>query len=102
MNKPYYPCEHCIYFYQHYELSYEMIHKLSCGHCNVKKQIVKLSQRECKYFEEHKDKIDRVEKENHALYVLSNIEKNIANLKLYFNSDRALQQVDKCLLDRLK
>ena len=102
INKPYYPCEHCIHFHQHYGLSNEMIHKLYCGHCDIKKQIVKFRQFECKNFEEHTKEMDREEKEKRAIYVLTNIEKTLANLKLYFNNDKPEQQIDDCLLDRLK
>ena len=41
-------------------------------------------------------------KEKRAMYVLTNIEKTLANLKLYFNNDKPAQQVDECLFDRLK
>lgn len=102
MNKPYYPCEHCIYFYQHYGISDEMIHKLSCGRCDIKKQIVKMTQRRCKYFKELTNEVVMEKKERRAMYVLTSIEKNLANLKLYFNNDKASQKIDKCLIDRLK
>ena len=102
INKPYYPCEHCIHFYQHYGLTDERINKLGCGRCNTKNQIVKITQRKCKFFEELTKEMDRTAKEKRAIYVLSNIEKTLANLKLYFNNAQPSQQVDECLLDKLK
>ena len=33
MKLDYDKCKHCLYFYQHYGIDFNSVHKIHCGHC---------------------------------------------------------------------
>lgn len=105
-EKPFYQCEHCIYYTPYYNICGDRIWRVSCGHCSFRKKYIKLSLRDCKHFEllpEHekvKQKGELVE--NYEKYIcgtLHRIEKAVKYLKIYLNKDEDEQKLDNCLLE---
>ena len=102
MNKIYYQCEHCIYFNQHYGIRDEVLHKVNCGHCRKTKKTIAIRKRNCQYFEELTEEIEKKQKEERAIYVLKQVNKTLKQLKLYLYNKVQNQVVDDCFLERFK
>ena len=86
-QKPFYQCEHCVYYIQHYSISKDRIYKVGCGHCKCKDKDLKPSLRDCRFFIQRIEVDEHKENQEHTLKVLKEIEKTIKYLKLYLNKE---------------
>lgn len=100
-QKPFYQCEHCIHYIQHYNISEDRIYRVACGHCKCKDKDLKPSLRDCKYFKQKVETEQMKEKEELCLKVLKEVEKTLKHLKLYLNKDKQGLKIDMCLKDKI-
>lgn len=100
--KPFYKCEHCVYYTSYYNICDDVIVKVHCGYCNLKTKMVKLSLRDCAEFElfastQKEDKAREVVQTRYddVFKKLRKIEKQLKCLKVYLNKDDTNLKIDK-------
>ena len=105
-QKPFYQCEHCVYYTPYYNICEERIWKVNCGYCSYNKKCVKPSLRDCKNFKylskgnkvkQMKDEIKDYQK--YLCDTLRRVEKSIKSFMLYLDKDKANLKLDKYLKD---
>lgn len=101
-EKPFYQCEHCLHYVQHYNISEDRIYKVACGHCKCKDKNLKPSLRDCRFFEQRVEENENKEIHENVLNILKQVEKTIKYFKLYLNKNQDGQKIDNCLKDMIK
>lgn len=105
-QKPFYQCEHCVYYTPYYNICDDKVAKVHCGYCDLKRKIVKPSLRQCVEFnlftmEDMQSKncelIQICEKD--IFNKLHKIERQVKSLKLYLNKYDETLKIDKNLVD---
>ena len=108
-EKAFYQCEHCVYYTPYYNICENRIWRVSCGHCDFRKKTMKISLRNCQYFqlltdsEKAKQRCEQIENcEKYLCDTLHRIEKTIKSFKIYLNKDDDVQKLDDCLMEDIK
>ncbi|MBQ7797811.1 MAG: hypothetical protein IJ371_01665 [Clostridia bacterium] len=105
-QKPFYQCEHCVYYTPYYNICEDRIWQVDYGYCELKKKKIKPSLRNCQHFrllsesKKYKEKQEKIQDYEQQIYnVLHRIEQSIKSFKTFLNKDRQGQKIDGCLIN---
>ena len=104
MKLDYDKCKHCKYFHHHYNVDFNWIYKVRCGHCT--KNISKSGglrfysgKQPCPYFEQNKGQKAKLTKRK-IENLLESLNLNIEFIKIYLNKNRK-QEISDFMIDKL-
>ena len=88
MKLDYDKCKHCKYFYQHYGIDFNCVHKIYCGHCIKQPDSnnfrVYSGKQPCPYFEQNKGQHTKIKKRK-IIDLLEELNLNIEYIKSISN-----------------
>ena len=104
MTQNYDKCEKCKYFIQHYNIDFNTIYKVCCGHCIKRPDPNKFKlysgKQPCPYFEQNKGQRTRVKKRRIA-NLLTELNLNIEFIKLFLNKNSASQPISDSIIEHI-
>ena len=104
MKLDYEKCKHCKYFIQHYNIDYNFIYSVACGHCTKQPnpKIFRLysGKQPCPYFEQKQNQSSTISKKS-VIDLLTQLNLNIENLKLFLNKNAKSQPISDLMIDKL-
>ena len=104
MKLNYDKCKHCKYFIQHYNIDFNNIWKVGCGHCikqpnpNVFKHYS--GKQPCPYFEQNKGERTKIKKKK-IVDLLEELNINIECVKLFLNKNKHKQTISDVMTNKL-
>ena len=105
MKLDYDKCKNCKYFIQHYNIGYNCINKVHCGHCikQPNPNVFRLysGKQPCPYFEKGKNE-ERRPKKCDIISLLTELNLNIENLKLFLNKKSKSQPISDLMVNKLE
>ena len=93
-------CEHCKHFVQHYNIEYNYIYKVNCGHCYKSDKDITPKHKPCPYFEQNKGEKTRIKKRK-IVDLLESLNSNIEYIKLFLNKNKPKQEISEIMLEKL-
>ncbi len=93
-------CEKCKHFAQHYNIDYNFIYKVNCGHCYKYDKDINPKYTPCPYFEKKNNSLVKTKKQDIA-NLITELNIKVEYLKLYLNKDKPKQELSDIMLDKL-
>ena len=93
-------CEKCKHFAQHYNIDYNYIYKVKCGHCYKYGKDINPKRTPCPYFEQNRGQRTKVKKRN-IVHLLESLHLDIEFIKLFLNKNKPKQKISDIMIDKL-
>ena len=104
MKLDYEKCKHCKYFIQHYNIDFNNIWKVGCGHCikhpDPNSARFYSGKQPCPYFEQNKGQRTKIKKRG-IVDLLEELDLNIEYIKLFLNKDKPSQPISDIVIKEL-
>ena len=93
-------CEKCKHFAQHYNIEYDYIHKVNCGHCYKYNKDINPRHTPCPYFEQKKNNVAKIVRP-HIANLLQEVSLKIEYIKLYLNKNKPKQELSDIMISKI-
>ena len=93
-------CENCKHFAQHYNIEYDYIHKVNCGHCYKSDKDINPRRITCPYFEQRKNNLSKTSKP-YIINLLQELNLKLEYIKLYLNKNKPKQELSDTMINKL-
>ena len=104
MKLDYDKCKHCKYFIQHYNIDYNWMYKVRCGHCikqpNPNRFGYYSGKQPCPHFEQNKGQKTKI-KRRKIIDLLQHLHLDLECIKLFINKDKHKQEISDIMIEEL-